>query len=269
MEDQDILDSQQGLRLEDVDQGFALQPHQVERLPSLVSDSDIVLETIRKGMGLASNVAGDLEELGDSSMLESLENMVKECIDMERAINNQKLAFMKLRSDVTERHLDVGDGLSRFDDYYSQDMQTYNTKTDKEKYHQHEKYTEFKETVWMVKNPDTTMPPLDGDSNEGNDDDEDDVVIASTKKSLKCPLTTTWFETPVTSKTCKHTFSKEAIMGLILRSSMQAVECPMPGCRVVFDRTSFYEDTLMERMVNKAKQAEANNARSEQFHDVG
>jgi hypothetical protein len=46
------------------------------------------------------------------------------------------------------------------------------------------------------------MPALGFDDtqmeNGGGDDDDDDVVIAATKKSLKCPLTTTWFENPVT-----------------------------------------------------------------------
>lgn len=45
------------------------------------------------------------------------------------------------------------------------------------------------------------MPALgydDSNMETGGDDNDDDVVIAATRKSLKCPLTTTWFENPVT-----------------------------------------------------------------------
>lgn len=39
---------------------------------------------------------------------------------------------------------------------------------------------------------------------------------------------------------------------------------PLLGCRQEFDRQSFYDDTLMERLVVRAKEAEETNARSEQ-----
>ncbi|SAM00862.1 hypothetical protein [Absidia glauca] len=265
LNDQDIMDSQQGVSLEDITDRFHLLQHHVDRLPSLTSDTDIVVDMIRKGMSHASNVATDLEELGDSTMLASLEDALKESIDLEYTINQHKAAFMKLRADV-------GDGLEKFDAYFDQDMQQYNAKSDKDKYYEHEKYTEFKQLVWSVNHPDSPMPALGFDDtkmeNGGGDDDDDDVVIAATKKSLKCPLTTTWFENPVTSKSCKHTFSKAAIIGLLERTLSPTVVCPMPGCRQVFDKQSFYDDTLMERLVARAKEAEETNARSEQFHDV-
>lgn len=107
MDDQDIMDSQQGVSLEDITNRFHLLQHHVDRLPSLTSDTDTVVDMIRKGMSHASNVATDLEELGDSSMLASLEDALKESIDLEYTIHQHKAAFMKLRDDVVQRQLDV------------------------------------------------------------------------------------------------------------------------------------------------------------------
>ncbi|ORZ17335.1 zinc-finger of the MIZ type in Nse subunit-domain-containing protein [Absidia repens] len=136
----------------------------------------------------------------------------------------------------------------------------YDNLTENEKYFGHEKYREFKELVWSVHHPDTPMPDLDHDATNR---DDDEVVIAATKKSVKCPLTTTWLDEPVTSKLCKHTFSKNAIFGLIRRSGDNVVECPMPGCRKTLTKSIFYEDTIMERMVTKAKEAEGLDDRSQ------
>ncbi|CAO3630873.1 unnamed protein product [Cunninghamella echinulata] len=96
--------------------------------------------------------------------------------------------------------------------------------------------------------------------------DNDDIVVAATKKSLKCPITTSWLEEPVTSKRCTHTFSKSAIMGMIERARVSTVECPIPGCHEALTRESFYDDTLMERMVAMEKAKEQSNG--SQFHDV-
>jgi hypothetical protein len=107
LNDQDIIDSQQGVSLEDITDRFHLLQHHVDRLPSLTSDTDIVVDMIRKGMSHVSNVATDLEELGDSTMLASLEDALKESIDLEYTINQHKAAFMKLRADVVQRQMDV------------------------------------------------------------------------------------------------------------------------------------------------------------------
>lgn len=103
MNEQDILDSQQGRRLEDVTEQFQLLPHHANQLPSFVNDTDQVVEAIRKGMSMASNVAGDLEELGYSDMQDELQTVVKQCIDLENLITSQKNTFLKLHSDVIQQ----------------------------------------------------------------------------------------------------------------------------------------------------------------------
>lgn len=50
---------------------------------------------------------------------------------------------------------------------------------------------------------------------EGSGDEEGDLVVGQVDKSLKCPITKVYFEEPVTSQVCKHSYSKAAIIAHI------------------------------------------------------
>lgn len=43
-------------------------------------------------------------------------------------------------------------------------------------------------------------------------DVDDDIVLGHIQRSLNCPLTKKYFEDPVTSKSCNHSYSKAAIL---------------------------------------------------------
>ena len=47
---------------------------------------------------------------------------------------------------------------------------------------------------------------------ETQDGENDDIVLGHVQISLICPLTKKFFEEPVTSKTCNHSYSKAAIL---------------------------------------------------------
>mmetsp|Transcript_4103 Transcript_4103/g.6466 ORF Transcript_4103/g.6466 Transcript_4103/m.6466 type:complete len:245 (+) Transcript_4103:70-804(+) len=61
---------------------------------------------------------------------------------------------------------------------------------------------------------------------ENEDDDFAVLPTDNNASNLKCPLTMVLFEDPVTSKVCKHTFSRQAIMQHLRFSSL----CPVSGC---------------------------------------
>ena len=42
-----------------------------------------------------------------------------------------------------------------------------------------------------------------------------DLVVGQVDKSLKCPLTKVYFDDPVTSKVCRHSYSRDAILSHI------------------------------------------------------
>lgn len=56
-------------------------------------------------------------------------------------------------------------------------------------------------------------------------DEESDVVMGQVDKGLKCPLTMVFYNNPVTSKMCKHSYSQEAIVAHIKRR--QVVKCSL------------------------------------------
>jgi E3 SUMO-protein ligase NSE2 len=66
---------------------------------------------------------------------------------------------------------------------------------------------------------------------DASDHDDDDIVIARETISYKCPLSMADLADPLTSRVCKHSFEKEAIMDF-LRSKRdnENVRCPCTGC---------------------------------------
>ena len=75
----------------------------------------------------------------------------------------------------------------------------------------------------------------DFDHQNKQDEDEDDELAvvhntdetnANNTNKFKCPLTMTYFDDPVRSKVCKHSFSRNAIYEHLRRSK----KCPVPGC---------------------------------------
>ncbi len=58
-----------------------------------------------------------------------------------------------------------------------------------------------------------------------NDADGTDLVMGQVDISLKCPITKVFYEDPVTSRTCKHSYSREAILAHI----SQRLVCVVTG----------------------------------------
>ena len=50
-----------------------------------------------------------------------------------------------------------------------------------------------------------------GEVEEGEEEGDEDLVVGQVDRSLKCPLTRVFLEDPVTSRVCKHSYSKSAI----------------------------------------------------------
>lgn len=64
------------------------------------------------------------------------------------------------------------------------------------------------------------------------DEEEEEMTVAQERVSYKCPLSGTYFEDPVTSQVCNHTFSKQAIFAITPRRG--TITCPIPGCQHSF-----------------------------------
>lgn len=128
----------------------------------------------------------------------------------------------------------------------------WNARTLTERYSQNETYSKFYNMRWDAQHPGSNPPPMphhsmwfaveegrsrsrhpntaqrptqgtplgDDEDDEMQDigDDDTEVQIHSENISCKCPLTLVWFEEPVTSTKCPHSFEKSAIVEFIQQS---------------------------------------------------
>ena len=82
---------------------------------------------------------------------------------------------------------------------------------------------------------------------QGGSDDEEDMVVQKTRVTLNCPVSRLPFVEPVKNPQCGHTFSKDALMQLVMgRSEMP---CPVAGCnRNVVIRALQPDEQVIRRM---------------------
>jgi len=107
----------------------------------------------------------------------------------------------------------------------------------------------------------------------GDDDDDDDIEMlpptqGATSQSTKCPITGMYFQDPVKSKTCGHTYSLAGIQQCI--GMGRSTKCPVPGCsntQVTMDNVE--KDLEMEFRVKQQlrRDERENKQRQSQFAD--
>lgn len=115
----------------------------------------------------------------------------------------------------------------------------YNSKSMYQKYGLNNDYIHFK-GMWHdavhSHSKEEKAPPLpdatkwfsqDGDG--GADDSDEDLIVAGEVQDYRCPLSMVVMEEPYTSKVCKHSFEKLAIMEYLPRNGVPK-QCPLPGC---------------------------------------
>ncbi|KAF7721377.1 hypothetical protein EC973_004821 [Apophysomyces ossiformis] len=180
--------------IDDVLADFRLLPFQTQRFPSFMNDHDMVMQNIRQALTSCVDAALDLEELKEHDKIAPLDASVRTLIDLEHQINCQKAIFGEIEKDIKD-HVKIGDAVGAYNDRWEQKMARYQALPPKKKYFTNDNYVKFKQEVWDVHHPNDPMPAL-GDS---GDDDDGDIIVGQTKVSLKCPLTTDWYQDPVTT----------------------------------------------------------------------
>ncbi|ANB14146.1 hypothetical protein AWJ20_5104 [Sugiyamaella lignohabitans] len=93
-----------------------------------------------------------------------------------------------------------------------------------------------------------------------DDNDEDDLVEARAVISFKCPLTKQYFEDPVTSSVCNHSFSRVAIMEVLSEQTAatgaQTIKCPVSACQHFFGTHNLRPNPQLAQRANVRKQRE-------------
>lgn len=134
-------------------------------------------------------------------------------------------------------------------------------------------------------------------SNLHNEDTE--IQMTSDVRSMKCPLTMRYFEEPMTSTLCPHSFEKNAILtfiresnkhlpltaeqeaqlnerhprgkpgraqaeGLMISRNPRCVQCPVPGCMITtLTEKDLRSDNVLLRMTKRAQEAEKRSQEEE------
>lgn len=108
-------------------------------------------------------------------------------------------------------------------------------------------YQFIKNVHFIIKNPQDALP---------DDAEDDELRVSGGKVSLKDPITLNYFETPVISSICRHTFEKSTIEDYLKEND----KCPINGCRARLRKDQLQLDKLMGLRVKVflATQAEPN-----------
>ncbi|KAJ1675761.1 hypothetical protein EV182_000638 [Spiromyces aspiralis] len=156
----------------------------------------------------------DLEDNGGTEMMGKLDEAMRSLVDSSKYIEIHR---DMLDEYIRSNSIPSDDASKEYTDKASRALQAYNESTNTSKYASNEAYRSFREEVWEVNHPDDPLPSLfpDDPDNEGEEGDGEELVVAAAKISLKCPLTASWLEEPVTNNVCGHNYSKEAVLNHI------------------------------------------------------
>ncbi|CAI7635244.1 unnamed protein product [Penicillium glandicola] len=178
----------------------------------------------------------------------------------------------------------------KLDDKLTEGVQKWNELSLTERYSSNNSYIGFYRMVHDSKFPGDDVPPLPHSStwfehmedtnaqsgrpartrnqNRGGTPagSDDDIAIERERISLKCPLTLTPYQDPVTSTKCPHSFEREAIMDMINRSPttiappasrrgqrrVHVVKCPV--CSIPLTADDLRPDPVLLRRVRRAQE---------------
>ncbi|KAJ2464058.1 hypothetical protein GGI02_005084 [Coemansia sp. RSA 2322] len=211
------------------------------RLNSIRSDIHGIKDVIDQAVRACTVTALDLEEAGESETVNEVEQSLRMLLDSQRRLEAEEKLLAKLssRSDLAKPEAEYGK-------WWEEEEEKLKNMGDAAKYGSNEKYRDFRQQVWEVTHEGEAMPALFGDANQEGSDEE--LVISGARLTYKCPITTTWLNDPVSSKTCKHSFSRDAITDY-LRAQRGECACPVGGCSRRIRAQDLYADRVLERKV--------------------
>lgn len=135
-------------------------------------------------------------------------------------------------------------------------LEKYSKQTTRQKYLKDNEYKAFAELVWEA-HKEEAMPPLQDflPAEEGDISDEDDFAVGGMVQDFKCPLTMATLDQPMTSTTCRHSYSKEAVFSYIEQCAQrrERPQCPRAGCDKQISKTTLREDPELEKRVRAHK----------------
>ncbi|GAN03429.1 hypothetical protein MAM1_0040c02882 [Mucor ambiguus] len=189
--------------LQDIRDGFALTGRNNFK-PSLANDITEIYYLIQNAQNSLTLAAQGHEESNNKEKVDALDETFKEFVNLEHKLSLQKKAFETLK-----QRINTGKKITDPIAYYDNLTQTLDAESpaDAVRINADPRYQSFKQHLWNINHPDEEMPRL----GEGNNDD-DDIVMGPTKISLKCPITMSWLEEPVTRSLTRNDVMDDPLM---------------------------------------------------------
>lgn len=83
-------------------------------------------------------------------------------------------------------------------------------------------------------------------------DPDEDLIVASVEVSMNCPITQKPFVEPVLNKACRHSYSKQAILGHLAQKHGR-VRCPVLGCNKYVTKDELEPDHALQGKLRRQK----------------
>ncbi|KAK7931833.1 hypothetical protein PG985_002545 [Apiospora marii] len=213
-------------------------------------------------------------------LTESSEEAVRDLIDWQVEVEDEKKALREiqalledeareakahaeLQADPDADLFEVKGPRHFFNEARDAQTEEYYSKSMYQKYGLNNDYVHFKK-LWhdAVHSRDAQPPPVPdatrwfgqqgggGGGDEAGDSDED-LVVAGEVQDFRCPLSMVVMKEPYTSRLCKHSFEKAAILEYLPKNGTSK-ECPVAGCDKHPKKSDLYFDDLLVRRIKRA-----------------
>jgi len=197
-----------------------------------------------------------------SNQVKWCEERLQEFLALEESVTDHIIAFEELKKIIIQRSRIADDETNgALVETFSQKVSDLSSKHDEDgqkRFTTHPKYKAYKQKVWHVYHPNEALPG----------DDAEFVVTTTQEQNLKCPITRTLLQSPVTNKSCGHHYSKSSIMELLKSQRKNAIlTCPVTGCSAKVTTKSLEDDKDVELLVQREIAKQQNNPDSDEEDD--
>ncbi|PSS03432.1 zinc-finger of the MIZ type in Nse subunit-domain-containing protein [Coniella lustricola] len=102
--------------------------------------------------------------------------------------------------------------------------------------------------------------------NADGDDSDAEIQFASETRSFRCPLSLVPMTKPYTSRVCRHSFQKDAILSFIKGGNHRGTQqrCPQTGCEVMITLDDLYFDEPLLQRINRTIETEEDEDEADQ-----
>jgi len=198
-----------------------------------------------------------------SEQVKWCEERLQECLALEESVTDHIAALEELKRHIIARsRMADDDGNGALVDTFStkvSELTKKHSEASLKRFSTHPKYKSYKQKVWHVHHPNEALPG----------DDSDFVVTTTQEQNLKCPITRTLLEHPVTNKSCGHHYSKTPILEMLkLTKNKAGLTCPVTGCSAKVNAKSLEDDKDLELLIQREIEKQRNAESEDEDEDV-